>query len=69
MTDFFSTDYVAWRATEGMPFASNNVPLPTEDFKFGGAATAGAVFWWTFPPLHGPRDDSESQNREVWYWL
>ncbi len=49
---FFSTDYVAWRATEGMPFASNNVPLPTEDFKFGGAATAGAVFWWTFPP-HG----------------
>lgn len=47
-----STDYVAWRATQRMPFAKEDVPLPTGDFMFGGAATAGAVFWWKFPP-HG----------------
>ena len=45
-----STDYVAWRATQGMPFAKEDVPLPVAEFMFGGAATAGAVFWWRFPP-------------------
>ncbi len=47
-----STDYVAWCATARMAFAKENVPLPVGDFTFGGAAAAGAAFWWRFAP-HG----------------
>lgn len=46
----YSTDYVAWLATQGMPFAKDDIPLPVGEFTFGGAATAGAVFWWRFAP-------------------
>lgn len=46
----YSTDYVAWLATQGMQFAKDNIPLPIDEFSFGGAATAGAMFWWRFAP-------------------
>ncbi len=47
-----STDYVAWRATQRMPYAIEDIPLPTSDFALGNAATEGAVLWWRFSP-HG----------------
>lgn len=52
MIEHYSTDYVAWCATARMAFAKENVPLPVGDFTFGGAAVAGAAFWWSFAP-HG----------------
>ncbi len=47
-----STDYVAWRATQRMLFANEDIPLPTADFALGAAATAGAIHWWNCAP-HG----------------
>ncbi len=43
---------MAWQATAGRQFAKDGIPLPIEDFMRAGAATAGAMMWWKFPP-HG----------------
>ncbi len=59
---FFSTDYVAWRATEGMPFADGNIPLPTEDFHFGRRGNCRCSILVDIPPTR-PRYDSEDQDR------
>ncbi len=56
-----STEYVAWRATEGLPFAEEDIPLPTGEFMFGGAATAGSSILVVLPATW-PRDDTESQD-------
>lgn len=41
----FSTDHVAWRATEGLPFAKDH-HLPIADHHYGLIATKGAHHWW-----------------------
>lgn len=46
----YSSDHVAWSATQGMPFAKADIPVG--DFTFGNAASEGAMFWWKFAP-HG----------------
>lgn len=46
----FSTDYVAWRATEGFPFAKEHCQLPIADFHHKYIATKGAHRWWDIPP-------------------
>ncbi len=50
----FSTDYIAWRAAAGKPFAKD-VHLPTADFHFGHVATKGAHHWWELPPRGASR--------------
>lgn len=43
----FSTDYTAWRATEGLPFAKDSdLHLPIANFHFRQVATKGAHAWW-----------------------
>ena len=44
----FSTDYAAWRAATGKPFAKDH-HLPTADYHFGLVATKGAHTWWDIP--------------------
>lgn len=47
----FSTDYVAWRATEGWPFAKDSdLHLPIANFHFRLVATKGAHVWWHVTP-------------------
>lgn len=41
----YSTEIIAWKATEGMPFAKD-CNLPVADYRFGLAATKGAITWW-----------------------
>lgn len=42
----FSTDYAAWRATEGFPFAKDHCHLPVAEFHHKFVATKGAHCWW-----------------------
>ena len=43
----YSTDYVAWRATEIFPFGKDSDHnLPIADFHFRQIATKGAHTWW-----------------------
>ncbi|KJA13061.1 hypothetical protein HYPSUDRAFT_60098, partial [Hypholoma sublateritium FD-334 SS-4] len=47
----FSTDYVAWRATERLPFANDSGQhLPIADSHFQLVATKGAYVWWDVAP-------------------
>lgn len=47
----FSTDFVAWRATEGFPFAKDSDHhLPIANSHFRHVATKGAHVWWDVTP-------------------
>jgi len=42
----FSTDSAAWMCTKGAAGCSQEQAPPLADFRWGLAATAGAISWW-----------------------
>jgi len=42
----FSSDWYAWRQTEGLPFCHEDSQYPTHDMRWGLATTKGALQFW-----------------------
>lgn len=42
----FSTDSMAWKCTKGAAGFEQEKPPPLGDFRWGLAATTGALSWW-----------------------
>ena len=42
----FSSDWYAWRQTEGLPFCHEDSQYPTHEMQLGLAATKGAYHFW-----------------------
>lgn len=51
MTDSaLSTDFYAWRQTEGFPFCNDSKPIPADTLRCGFVATKGSFPGWKLSP-------------------
>lgn len=66
--ELHASEMVAWRATEGMPFAKEDCSLPTAHYNFGLAATRGAHHWWHIDGPFGTSLSVKSGGKFVFVW-
>lgn len=46
----FSTEFYAWRRTEGLPFCHNQLSIPSDSLRWGSASTKGYFSAWQLAP-------------------